>query len=101
MVVVCSVKGCETAAKNGFHSFPSNKLAAERWIMAIKAFNLLDRLKTNKLSFYKVCRKHFKDTDLQLNGKGQTVVKPDSTPSLFLPDDIDVSYQSINNLLAS
>lgn len=95
MVFVCSVKGCKTEGKNGFHSFPSNILAAERWVRAIQAWNLVDRLKANKVShsFYKVCRKHFKDTDFQLNGKGQIVVKADSTPSLFLPDD--VSFQQI------
>lgn len=93
MVVECCVKGCETVAKNGLHSFQSNRLLAQRWITALKAFNLEDRLNSNTLahSFYKVCRKHFKDTDFQLNGKGQTVVKADSVPSLFLPDDIDVT----------
>lgn len=96
MVVVCSVKGCETVAKNGFHSFPSNKLAAERWIIAIKAFNLVDKLNENKLanSFNKVCRKHFNETDLQVNGKGKIVVKPGATPSLFLPDDVDVDVST-------
>lgn len=100
MVFECCVKGCETVAKSGFHSFPSNILVAERWIFAIKAFNLQDRLNANKLShsFYKVCKKHFTDSDFRLNGKGQTVVKADSVPSLFLPDDIDVSYQQLTLL---
>lgn len=100
MVFECCVKGCGTIAKNGFHSFPSNKLVAEKWIMAIKGFNLMDRLNTNNLShsFYQICKKHFKDSDLQLNGKGQCVVKTNSIPSLFLPDD-DVSNQQLPHFL--
>ncbi|KAG4074956.1 hypothetical protein HA402_014535 [Bradysia odoriphaga] len=91
MVLQCCVKGCETIAKNGLHSFPSNRLAAEKWIEATKAFHLINRLYTNTLShsYYKVCKKHFEQTDFQLNGKGQIVVKSDSIPSLFLPDDAD------------
>lgn len=80
-------------AKSGLHSFPTNRLAAERWILAIKAFDLMDRLNDNKLahSFYKICRNHFQETDFQLNGKGQRIVKPDSVPSLLLPLESDVS----------
>lgn len=93
MVFTCVVKGCDTVARNGLHSFPSNKLTAERWIIAIKAFYLMDRLNNNKLShsYYKLCKKHFQESDFQLNGKGQRIVKPDSIPSLFLPNEIDVS----------
>lgn len=92
MVLQCCVKGCETVAKNGVHSFPTNKAAAERWVMAAKAFHLIERLHANKLahSYYKICRKHFVESDFQTNGKGQIVIKPESTPSLFLPDGIDV-----------
>lgn len=94
MVLQCCVRGCDTIATNGFHSFPSKKSLAERWITAIKASHLEDRLNSNTLSrsFNKICKKHFLPTDFQLNGKGQMVVKDDSVPSLFLPDDIDVCY---------
>lgn len=103
MVFTCCVKGCETIAKNGFHSFPSKKLIAERWIIAIKAFNLEERLNENKLahSFYKICKKHFKNTDFELNGKGQSVIKTDSVPSLFLPEDIDVCYEQQLNIVVT
>lgn len=83
---------------NEFHSFPKNKLVAEKWISATKTFHLNDHLNAGKLSgsFYKVCRKHFPQSDLVKNGKGQTVVKQGYVPSLFLPTDIDVGQ--ITNL---
>ncbi|XP_037034595.1 uncharacterized protein LOC119073311 isoform X3 [Bradysia coprophila] len=89
MVLQCCVKGCETVGNNNFHSFPTNKLRAEKWIAATKAFHLVERLNANKLanSYYKVCRKHFDGSDLTKNGKGQIVVKPDCLPSLFLPNE--------------
>lgn len=92
MVLQCCVKGCETVARNGLHSFPTNKVAAERWVKATKAFHLIERLNANTLShsFYKICRKHFVESDFTTNGKGQIVIKHESTPSLFLPDDINV-----------
>lgn len=79
--------------KNGFHGFPSNKVLAEKWIMAIKAYHLMDRLNTSKLShsFHKICKRHFQRNDFELNGKGQTVIKAGSVPSLFLPVEIDVT----------
>lgn len=100
MVFECCVKGCGTVAKNGLHSFPSNKSVAEKWIMAIKAFHLMDRLNTKGLShsFHKICKKHFKDSDMKLNGKGQCVVKPNSIPSLLLPDT-DVSRKQLTLFL--
>ncbi|XP_037030403.1 uncharacterized protein LOC119070238 [Bradysia coprophila] len=92
MVLQCCVRGCETVGKSGFHSFPTNKVSAERWIVATKSHHLIDRLAANKLSnsFYKVCRKHFADTDFTKNGKGQIIIKQESTPSLFLPDGFPV-----------
>lgn len=103
MVLQCCVRGCETVAKNGLHSFPSNKLAAERWIIAMKASNLMDRFHSGKLShsYQKVCKRHFKADDFQLNGKGQAVVKPDSTPSLFLPDAWPDDVRLTNSSLLS
>ncbi|XP_037024116.1 uncharacterized protein LOC119066004 [Bradysia coprophila] len=92
MVVPCVVRGCETVGTSGLHRFPKDKSAAEKWIFAIKALHLVDRLNSNKLSgsFYKVCRKHFAQSDLIVNGKGQVIVKQGSTPSLFLPADFDI-----------
>lgn len=97
MVLECCVKGCASVGKNGLHSFPSNKDVAEKWIFALKAFNLMDRLNDNKLahSFNKVCKRHFKETDFKLNGKGQSIVKHDSIPSLFLPTQIDVGCRTV------
>lgn len=88
MVFRCSVVGCKTVATNGLHSFPADKKLAEKWIEAIKAFNLMDRLNENKLahSHRKVCKKHFCETDFLPNTNGRQLV-PNSVPSLFLPDD--------------
>lgn len=90
MVFQCCVKGCETIAKSGLHSFPSNKSTAEKWIRAIKSYNLLDRLHDNKLSrsYHKICKIHFREDDFTQNGKGQVIIKAGSVPSLFLPIEV-------------
>ena len=86
MVFKCIVSGCNNITTKGLHSFPANKTVAEKWIMAIKAYHLLDLLKENKLarSYRKVCKKHFNEEDY-VNGTNQLV--QNSVPSLFLPDE--------------
>lgn len=89
MVFKCCVKGCKTIAKNGLHSFPSNKSIAKKWLMAIKALNLIDLLNEGKLSrsYHKVCKKHFGEKDFQSNIDGKSQLVTNSVPSLYLPDD--------------
>lgn len=97
MVLQCCVPNCGTVGNNNFHSFPKSGENAEKWVSAIGSDHLVGKLNDNKLSssFYKVCRKHFKESDLTINGKGQIIVKKGCAPSLFLPIKIDVSYQQI------
>lgn len=92
MVFQCCVNGCKTVATNGLHSFPSNEIMARKWIAAIKASDLLDKLKANKLSrsYKKVCNKHFRESDFQPSADGKSMLVANSIPSRFLPDDIVV-----------
>lgn len=99
MVFACCVRGCETVAKNGLHSFPSKKILAEKWILAIKAFDLIDDLNENKLSrsYRKVCKKHFRECDFIANLDGKSQLVPNSVPSIYLPPDetVDVNEYTI------
>lgn len=90
MVFQCCVRGCKTVAKNGLHSFPSNKSQAQKWIEAIKTDDLMDLLTENKLSrsYRKVCRKHFSETDFQPNENGKSQLLPNSVPSILLPETV-------------
>lgn len=96
MVFQCCVRGCKTVAKNGLHSFPSNKSLAEKWIYAIRSDHLIELLNEKKLarSYHKVCKKHFRDIDFAQNLKGKSELIPNSVPSLFLPDEAIVSKQN-------
>lgn len=89
MVFACCVRGCETVGTNGLHSFPTKKILAEKWILAIKAFDLIDYLKENRLSrsYRKVCNKHFRECDFVANFDGKSQLVPNSVPSIFLPPD--------------
>lgn len=92
MGFICCVKGCRTTGTNGLHSFPANKSIAVKWIMAIKADHLMEKLNQNKLarSYEKVCNKHFTEADFQSN---KTHLVQNSIPSLFLPGDTVVRSQ--------
>lgn len=89
MVFRCCVGGCR--AVENLHSFPSDKILAVKWIMATKAYPLIDRLNENKLSYFKVCKKHFKESDFKSNNNRFLVTN--AIPSLFAPDDSVVGYQ--------
>lgn len=93
MVFQCCVRECKTVAKNGLHSFPSNKSQAAKWIMSTKNDELMNFLNENKLarSYHKVCKKHFAESDFQPNIKGKSELVPNAVPSLFLPDKAAVS----------
>lgn len=94
MVFGCCVEGCKTIATKGLHCFPSNNLLAVKWIMAIKAYNLIGRLNENKLSSYlKVCNRHFNQNDFQENIDGKSQLVANCVPSLFLPGDNIVNNQ--------
>lgn len=87
MVYACCVRGCKTVATNGLHSFPANKVQAKKWILAIKAFDLIDYLDENKLSrsYRKVCKNHFRDCEFIPNIDGKSRLVPNSIPSVSLP----------------
>lgn len=90
------VPNCCKEWLNGLHSFPSKKQLAEKWILAIKAFELINVLNENKLSrsYRKVCKKHFRESDFIPNVDGKSQLAPNSVPSMFLPDEILVNKQT-------
>lgn len=95
MVFQCCVRGCNTIAKSGLHSFPSKQSLAEKWILAIKAFDLINDLENNKLArlYRKVCKKHFRECDFVPNVDGKSQLAKDSVPSIFLPEKAEVNKQ--------
>ncbi len=72
---------------------------AQKWILAIKSYDLLDALNENRLSrsYSKVCKNHFRETDFKPNIDGKNHLIPMSIPSVSLPPDdaATVSEQSI------
>lgn len=88
MVYKCCVRGCKISATKGLHSFPANKTIAQKWIEAIKNYELINLMNENKLarSFKRVCKNHFKESEFVQNPNGKRQLVPDSVPSLFLPD---------------
>lgn len=104
MTIKCAVVGCRTEGKGkGFHAFPSNKEVASKWINATKAYELIDRFNDNKLSrsWYKVCNKHFKESDYETNPNGDRRLLKGVIPSLLLPSQtkIEHSYTLVNETL--
>lgn len=84
MVFRCCVPGCKTKAKNGFHSFPANEQIRAQWIHQTKTFHLDPAKLTN--SFYRICRLHFRDSDLETTFFGDIRLKKNAIPSLLLPN---------------
>lgn len=91
----CDVVGCGSEDRKGFYSFPSNKQTSWKWIKATKTFHLIYRWSKNKLahSFYKVCGKHFRESDFKKNVKGQKCLKENVVPTLFLPGPLTLKSE--------
>lgn len=90
MPLQCRVLNCNSKGSTGFHPFPSNKNVRKQWITLTKSFQWEDKINEDTNSFYRVCKKHFKDSDY-VNGRLIT----NSFPSQFLPDHSDHAYQSV------
>lgn len=76
----CRVLGCETEGSSGFHAFPKNENVCDQWIMLTKSFRWESKIKSKSNSYYRVCKKHFKESDF-VNGRRI----PNTLPSQFLP----------------
>lgn len=86
MTFNCYVPGCGECGNRNLHSFPKDELQCRNWIAATKCFNLAKE--TAWKSHRKVCRKHFKQTDLR-NGN---LLKKGVVPSLLLPHAITIEH---------
>lgn len=81
----CCVPGCKIRSSNGFHNFPTNTKVCFEWMKR----TLKDNLDVKKMpqSFHKVCKKHFGDSDFQINISGKKRLKKGVVPSRFLPGE--------------
>lgn len=87
MVFRCCVPGCKTKANNGFHNFPANENVRLQWIRQTQLFHLDPSKLTN--SYHKVCRLHFRESDIEINYFGQTRLVKNAIPCQLLPDPLE------------
>lgn len=83
-MVVCSVPGCAAKGTKMFHSFPKDPAIRAKWIKNTKTTYLTSK---DLDSYGKVCKYHFRETDFELNARGQVGLKKGTIPSLNLPED--------------
>lgn len=86
MAFGCCVPGCGETGNRNLHSFPKNEVQCSKWIAATMCFGL-DK-STAWESYYKVCRKHFKPTDM----RNWNLLKKGVVPSLMLPHIIVMEH---------
>lgn len=79
MVNYCFVPQCTTFGSNGFHCFPADQERRNQWMIQTKTFHL------GQTESAKICRKHFKDSDLITDIDGKKRLVPNAVPSLYLP----------------
>lgn len=95
MPIYCFVPGCMTIGKNGLHRFPANQALKNVWMEKTQTTHL------NPTTNNKVCRKHFRDSDLLVDVDKKKRLVANAVPSLFLPEpatlqlDWDHSYHSV------
>lgn len=87
MPVQCRVLNCHSKGSSGFHAFPSNKTLRQQWITLTKSFQWEEKINADTNSFYRVCKKHFQDSDY-VNGR----LASNLLPSQFLPGHEDHEY---------
>lgn len=81
-MVVCCVRGCAGKGTRMLHSFPKDPAIRKKWINNTNTFHLSD---TQLDSYGKVCKYHFRETDFEINARGQIGLKKGTIPSLKLP----------------
>lgn len=90
MVIYCCVPECTSFGNNGMHRFPTDSEKRKKWMEATKTDHLI--LSSNT----KMCRKHFKESDLLTDIDGKLRLVGNAVPCLFLPSsltlDLDHNY---------
>lgn len=80
-----------------FHSFPKDPNVREKWINNTKTFNLSEKQLD---SYCKICKYHFRETDFEINARGQRGLKKGTIPSLNLPPP-DITPDELNHIQVS
>ncbi|KAJ3661786.1 hypothetical protein Zmor_006170 [Zophobas morio] len=80
MVISCSAYGCTNRQKKGvdisFHSFPSDTILRQQWIIAMKRQNF------QPSKYSKLCSEHFQKDDF-IHNFGLKTLKKDVIPTIF------------------
>lgn len=99
MVITCCVPDCKNNYDSGvgFHHFPKDKLNRKKWIAKTKCFDMTfkkepskkvykKRKNSEKDSFDKVCKEHFRDNDF--TSRQKKYLKKTAVPSINVPKTI-------------
>lgn len=81
-MVKCCVPECAATGSKIFHAFPANKDVRSQWVENTKTFHLTEK---DFKSYAKVCAYHFRETDFEINCRGQRGLKKNIVPTLRLP----------------
>ncbi len=90
MPIYCFVPECKSSGTNGLHRFPTDPDLRMKWIEKVRA---------NPTKYSKVCRNHFKESDLVIDVDGKKRLASKAVPCLFLPapfsPSMDHCYNSV------
>lgn len=95
----CCVPTCPSKYSTaGLHNFPTDKERCWEWIENTKTFDFAT--KSNKLStsHYKVCERHFQESDYRDTAGGNKRLKKNAVPSLYVPDPLNEHNYCVRNL---
>lgn len=81
-MVKCCVPECASTGTKIFHAFPSNSEVRREWIRNTKTYHLKEK---DFKGYAKVCAYHFRETDFEINCRGQRGLKKIAVPTLRLP----------------
>ncbi|KAJ6604939.1 Protein ALP1-like, partial [Pseudolycoriella hygida] len=79
MPIYCAVPECTTIGTNGLHRFPTTSERRQVWMEKTRTLYLGPKENA------KICRKHFKASDLLIDIDGKLRLAPNAVPCLFLP----------------
>lgn len=88
MVVYCFVPLCTTTGTSGLHRYPVDQERRQQWMDKTKTCHLRPDEKNAK-----VCRKHFKESDLMTDSAGKKLLAPDAIPSMCLPGPLTLKWE--------
>lgn len=87
MPIYCYVPQCKTIGTNGFHRFPADPHLKQLWMEKTETLYL------HPTNNNKVCRKHFKESELVVDANGKKQLAQNVVPSLFLPKPLTLAWE--------